>query len=365
MKYTFGFILIIHGLIHINGFINAFYSADLNHQILGISNPIGLLWLIVFILFVVSASQFISNKKWFYFAFLAIFVSQILIIITWKEAKFGTITNLIILLVSLSAFTNHRFQKMVEIESTEILSNVIYTTSKFISEKDLDHLPDIIKKWLRNAKVIGDKEILTVRLKQKGEMRTKPKSKWMPFGATQYFNIKNPSFVWTTNVAAMPFLNMTGRDKLKDGNGEMLIKLAGLIPVVNESKNDKINFGAMIRYLAEICWFPSAALNNYMTWKSIDETSAKATFKYNDHSVLGVFSFSTKGDFISFEADRYYGGTKDATLESWLVEAISYKEFNGLKIPNKCKVTWKLPKGNFNWLNLEVTDIEFNPSKLY
>jgi hypothetical protein len=254
---------------------------------------------------------------------------------------------------------------MVEIESTEILSNVIYTTSKFISEEDLDHLPDIIKKWLRNSKVIGDKEIFTVRLKQKGEMRTKPKSKWMPFVATQYFNIKNPSFIWTTNVAAMPFLNMTGRDKLKDGNGEMLIKLAALIPIVDKSKNDKINSGAMIRYLAEICWFPTAALNNYISWKGIDKSSVKATFTYNDHSVSGVFSFSTKGDFISFEADRYYGGRKDATLESWLVEAISYKEFDGLKIPNKCKVTWKLPKGNFNWLNLEVTDIEFNPSKLY
>lgn len=159
-------------------------------------------------------------------AFIAIFISQILIILAWKEANYGTTINILILLVGISVYANYRFKKLVAIESAEIFFNVNHTNSKFISERELNHVPNIIKKWLQNSKVIGDKEILTVRIKQKGEMRKKPNSKLMPFVATQYFNLQNPSFIWNTNVEAMPFLKFAGRDKLIDGYGEMLIKVA-------------------------------------------------------------------------------------------------------------------------------------------
>jgi len=111
MKLTFGVLLIIHGIIHLIGFAKTFYFTEVNKQVLGIPKPIGALWLVVFILFIVSASLFFNKKKWFYLAFIAVFCSQILIIMVWKGAKFGTIANVIILLVSLSAFVNHRLKK--------------------------------------------------------------------------------------------------------------------------------------------------------------------------------------------------------------------------------------------------------------
>lgn len=70
LKYVFGFVLLIHGLIHLRDFINAFYSTEINQPTLGISKPIGSVWLIVFILFVVSASQFLTHKKWYYWRLL-------------------------------------------------------------------------------------------------------------------------------------------------------------------------------------------------------------------------------------------------------------------------------------------------------
>lgn len=88
----------------------------------------------------------------------------------------------------------------------------------------------------------------------------------------------------------------------------------------------------MIRYLAQICCFPSAVLHNYITWKSINETSSKATFTYKNKSVSGVFSFSTSGNFITFEANRYYGGYTNSKLTTWLVEALSFKEFTPSKL---------------------------------
>ena len=78
-------------------------------------------------------------------ALLAVVVSQMLIIIAWEEHKFGTILNIIIIL-SMSAFGYYSFEKIVDRESSEIFNNVTRHKTKIISEKDLNLLPDIIKR---------------------------------------------------------------------------------------------------------------------------------------------------------------------------------------------------------------------------
>lgn len=101
MKYVFTSLLLIHGLMHLVGFTKAFFSTEITKQALGLSKPIGAIWLVVFILFIVSASSFVNNKKWFYIAFIGVIISQVLIIMAWSDTKFGTIPNLIIFFVVL------------------------------------------------------------------------------------------------------------------------------------------------------------------------------------------------------------------------------------------------------------------------
>ena len=210
------------------------------------------------------------------------------------------------------------------------------------------------------SSVIGKEKVVSVYLKQIGKMRTNLDSKWMNFTAIQHFNIENPAFVWTTKVDALPIINMIGRCKLYKGKGKMLIKLAGLISIVNEGENDKINQGAMIRFLAKICWFPSANIYNYISWEMIDSTLAKATLTINDKTVSGGFSFTIEGDLVAFEAIRYYGGKTNSKLKKWAIKMNCYKEFNGIKIPNKSNVIWRLKEGDFNWLDLEIIDLRYN-----
>ena len=366
MKFVFGFILLLHALVHLMGFAKAFQLANINQLTQSIPKPIGMLWLFTALLFVVTLILFLLKKEWwFIIAIVAVIVSQILIILYWQDAKFATIANVIILMVSISAYGNYQFNKMVQTESKQILQNIQVENLPKISKEDINHLPEIVQKWLQNSGVVGKERIVSVRLKQKGEIKTKPKGKWMPFTATQYFNVENPAFIWTTKVDAMPIIKMVGRDKLYNGKGEMLIKLASLIPVANEGNNEKIKASTMVRYMAEMVWFPSTALNDYIKWEPIDANSVQATFILNEKSVLGIFKFSDNGDFKSFEAERHFGTGKDATLETWLVKAKTYKNFNDFKIPNKCSVTWKLKEGDFNWLNLEIIDLEFNSLKAY
>lgn len=365
MRTAFLLILFLHGIFHILGFLKSYHLAEGLQPFPDIPKSLGNLWLFCSILFLAVFILMIFNKAWWaFFAIAAVLLSQALIVLFWQDAKFGTFLNSIILLVSITAMGKFQFDSMVQKEAKELLSNIPVITNAKIVKDDLAHLPEIVQKWMENSGVVGKQKIVSVRLTQKGEMKTKPDGTWMQFTAEQYFNLENPAFIWVAEVIPFPGIHLSGRDKFYDGKGEMLIKLLSLIPVVEEGNNEKMNSGTMLRFLGETCWFPSAAFNQYITWEAVDANSAKATFSLNNKKVTGLFTFTKTGKLKSYEAERYYGAGKEAQKEKWLVEVESYKEFEGIKVPNKSKVTWKLPEGDFNWLNLEITELEYNPEQI-
>ncbi len=360
-RILFALVITLHGLIHLMGFFRAFRKPGPDNLNTYISKPVGMLWLTVTVLFVISA-VFILLKinAWIIIIPIAVLTSQILIILNWGDARYGTIGNMIILLIAVPLITGVRFDRKVDREVQEMFT--IQSINPGMTKKQL---PDIVRKWIASSGFEGARRIQFVRLKQKGELKLKPGGNWMPFEATQYFRTGDPAFVWKAKVSLIPPFNLTGRDKFINGTGEMNFKFLSLVNVVNEANNEKINSGAMVRYLAEICWFPIAALDSQIRWESIDSLTAIATMTYGGMTVSGSFTFNESGDLIAFESERYYGGGGDSKMEKWRVENISFKNFAGYRLPDKSRVIWKLSDGDFNWLNLEVTDIGFNKKELY
>ncbi|MBK6904064.1 MAG: hypothetical protein IPH04_15020 [Saprospirales bacterium] len=80
-------------------------------------------------------------------------------------------------------------------------------------------------------------------------------------------------------------------------------------------------------------------------------------------SASGIFRFDANGDPLSFEAKRYYDRKEGATLEDWFVQVDpeGYREFEGIRIPAKSTVSWKLKEGDFSWFRVEVTEVEYIP----
>ena len=139
----------------------------------------------------------------------------------------------------------------------------------------------------------------------------------------------------------------------------MLIKILSLFTVA-DSKGKEIDQGTLLRYLAETMWFPTAAINEYLTWEEMEQYNAKVTMAYDDITASGIFTFNDKGQVVNFEAERYGEFNGEIRLETWSIPVRNYKEFEGVRIPTKGNVTWKLDTGDFNWFNFEVTKIEYN-----
>jgi hypothetical protein len=365
IRIVFSLVIFLHGLIHLFGFVKEWKLTQVK-QLTGetlislsgsLSKITGILWLITCLLFITSAATYLLRKEWWWMiAIIAIVVSQVLIIIYWRDAKFGTIANVIILIAVIFSYGAWSFDRMANDELKSFLPKKI--GRRTVSAKMLDEQPTVVQKWLKRSNIIGKEIIQTAHLKQEGEMRLKPDSDWMEVEAEQYITTNPPGFIWVADVKSS-FIHFSGRDKYEDGRGHMLIKLLSLIPVV-DAKGKEIDQGALLRYLGEIVWIPSAALSDYISWEEIDSKTAKATMSYKGITASGIFKFDENGDFVSFEADRYYYRKEGSTLERWVITARGYKEFEGIRVPSNLSVTWQFETGNFTWYRLEIREINYN-----
>lgn len=359
MKYLFSFLLFVHGLIHLMGFANGFGFSKLPALTKYISKPTGVLWLFAAMLFTATTFFYAQKKEnWPLFAAAAVLLSQVLIILYWKDAKMGTAANFIILLVVIPALGEWQFNRMYKKEVQRLISQPITSAIGTVTDEQIRLLPYAVQKWLQAGGIVGNAAIQRVYLQQQGEMKNKPGGKWIPFEAEQYFTIDPPSFSWKTKIRPSFFLFITGRDKYEQGKGQMLIKAYGLFTIA-DSKGSQTDQGTLLRYLAETCWFPTAALSKFIKWEEIDDKTAKATMSYGGVTASGIFYFKKNGDFEKFEADRYYISNNRSSLEKWQVTCIDHKTINGIRIPVKSNVTWKLKDGDFKWLELEITNIQF------
>ncbi|SHS43497.1 Uncharacterised protein [Mycobacteroides abscessus subsp. abscessus] len=256
------------------------------------------------------------------------------------------------------------FVKNAENQVATLFREIDKESSKVIDANDIKNLPSPVQKWLVQSNVIGMEDVQTVRLKQLGRMRTNKNGKWMSSKAEQYFTIHEPGFIWIADVKMAPLVQLSGIDTYREGTGHMKIKLFSIFPIV-DAEGPEMDSGTMMRFLAEMMWCPSAALKPYIKWEEIDEDSAKAIMDYKGISVSAIFYFDEKGDILRFVGKRYREVDGKYVLSDWGGINKEFKEFNGIRIPNKSDVTWFEEDGEFRWFEVEITQIQYNVPSMY
>ena len=252
------------------------------------------------------------------------------------------------------------FNQKVKKELDVLTENLTYEDKEIVSE-DISQLPDPVKRWLIYSGVVGNSDIKYVEMQQDIRMRLGEDKPWMNASAKQYITADEPGFIWHVNINMAPLIHISGRDKYMDGRGEMLIKVMSLIKVV-DSSGDEMDQGTLLRYLAEICWIPTAALKDYIFWESIDDHHAKATMTYKDVSAEGIFEFDDEGQVVSFEAERYGEFDGEYRLETWKVDVSNYVNYSGYMLPSQGDITWLLDEGDYHWYSFIVEDVVINKS---
>lgn len=356
MKIAIIIISIIHGLIHLLGFLKAFKFAEIDQLKQPISNLAGGFWLLASVLFLAFALiTYLEKSIAGYLGLIAIILSQILIFTVWQDAKFGSLPNLILLFASIQMIFLANWNQKLTQEKSDFIDQI-----EKVELRKVQETPVAIQKWLNRIGFDESNPMISVEIHQAAQMKMKPdQSDWKKATAYQISRVNPPGFHWEVKMEMIPGLAIYGRDQSLDGKGEMLIRLGAIFPIV-DAKGPKIDEGSLQRLLGELVWMPSLALHPQISWKELDDHSVEGSLKVGETTGKGVFYFNEEGDFTKFEALRYYENKTESSRFPWILTVKEYSEWEGIRIPSHMEATWKLPQGDWTWLDLRITDLNFS-----
>lgn len=103
--------MLVHGLIHLVGTHQAWKTATVDSRkeetSMAFRRPSGLLWFVACIFFVLSAFAYLLHKEWWWLLALGtIALSQLLIVLRWSDARFGTFVNILLAVIALQYYLN-------------------------------------------------------------------------------------------------------------------------------------------------------------------------------------------------------------------------------------------------------------------
>jgi len=274
---------------------------------------------------------------------------------------FKIITLIIIFIITASIIASYigkmNFQNQIRENKEKVLSsnNVIDNTIK------KEELSDSVANWLTNIGVFKSKRIKSISFNQEGLMKLSPDQKdYYKPEATQVVNVVEPGFLWTVDISMMPLINTKGMDFMYDGEGSMKIKVGYIVPVVNEKPNEKLNESTLSRYLLELPWYPTAALEPYISWEEISDYIAEATINYKGIETSAKFFFDEDFQLTKIEALRYKEVSEDAERKKCIGEIKNYTEVDDLLIPDEIDVSWIENDEKFTWYKVQLKNININ-----
>ena len=177
--------------------------------------------------------------------------------------------------------------------------------------------------------------------------------------ASQSYTTNPAGFVWDAKfkIARLPLLRI--RDKYELGKGYMFGKLLGIVTII-DMKGDELDQGAMVRYLNEIMWFPTAYLSENISWKELDDYTVQAIYTEYGKSVTAQIFIDEAGRMVNFTAKRYREAKGEFSLDTWSTPITAYADHAGLKLPSQGTAMWKLSTGDLRYIEFKLTEIEYN-----
>jgi hypothetical protein len=367
MTYVFSAILILHGAIHLMGFAKAFGLAQLDQLTLPVTPVAGAFWLLAAVLFMVAGGMALASlPSWWMPALPALVISQVLIVLAWRDAWAGTIPNLIVLVAlipAIAASLPNAYGPAFRRLSAENLARPLAQTT-LLTEADLVSLPAPVATYLRRTGSVGKPRVRSFHVEMNGEFARDQKR---PKERLHYTAEQNSFLDASTRLffmrAAMWGVPMAGLHVYDAQHASMHIKVAELFEVA-DAHGQQMDQGEAVTYLNDLCFLaPAALVDAGIEWEQLDPRHVKATFTKSGQTVSAVLIFDEAGDLVDFYSDDRFLSADGATYTSWRwrTPITEYRELpDGRRQASKGSAIWETPDGEFEYITFNLNNVTFN-----
>ncbi len=358
MRTALSLLIGIHGLIHLLGFLKAFNIYTAKELTLPIAKPWGIVWLIAAVL--VLAAAVFHGCNWSYgwlVAVPALIASQALIIYFWKDAKFGTIANVILLVIAVIGFSGWMLKSQYKKDVAEGIERTKSIEKEIITGQDLEHLPGPVRKYLEYVGVVGKPKVKSVMVAFDAEMRSETMS-WFLLGTEQhiFFDEYERLFFIEARVKGLP---TRGYHRYKGGEATMRVKLLNLIPVA-DAGGEKMFQAETVTLFNDMCFLaPAALIDKNIQWERIDDTTVRARFTNRGVTISALLFFNGTGQLVNFVSDDRYDINRMQKYR-FSTPIGNYREINGYNLPTCGEAVWHYPDGKFTYGKFRLQAVEYN-----
>ncbi len=359
-------IVVLHGLIHLMGFVKGFGLAPVAALKLAIGPGLGVLWLTAALLFLVAAGLLALGKEaWWIVGLPAVVLSQVLVVLAWSDAKFGTLPNVLILLplvVSVATALPGSLRSRYRREAAAAVRS-LPESSPMITQADLDALPAPVARYVARSGALGKPRILGFSTDYEGRFRNGFDAPWMRFSSTQV-NVIEPSSRRFLMEASLYGLPMTGLHRFVGDEARMQIRVASLVEVVNAA-GPKMRQGETVTVFNDLCVMaPAALIGAPVEWSVLGEGVVQGRFTRDGVTISAVLHFDAAGDLVDFvSGDRYFTADGKETIPlPWRTPTSDYRWYGPVRLPGTGRLIWQRPSGDFQYGEFHLKRVRYYPS---
>ncbi|MDO9021894.1 MAG: hypothetical protein Q8S73_03180 [Deltaproteobacteria bacterium] len=364
MRWAFAFVMVVHGLIHLMGFLKAFGLAALPQLARPISRPMGVVWLLAALTTLAAVvALFAWPRGWWLLGAAALLLSQAAVIGAWSDARFGTLANVLLLVGVLYGYLTQgpsSFRAEMHREAQPGLARA--TAAPVLTEADLAPLPEPVRRYVRAAGFVGQPRVQSYRLRFRGRIRGEPDAAWMPFVADQqsFVDPMTRLFLMHATMFGVP---VEAFHRLVGGAATMRVRVAGAYPMV-DARGPVMDRSESVTLLNDLCLLaPGALVDPAIAWEPIDDRSARARFTHGANTVAATLVFNDEGllsDFVSDDRSRSSADGRSFTQLRFSTPVRDYRRYGAFRLASHGDARWHLPGGAFTYGEFDLEDIAYN-----
>ena len=366
MRIALAVLLTIHALIHLMGFLKAFGFAELPQLKIPISKPLGVAWLVAALaLLGAAAALFVAPRAFWLVGAFGILISQIVIVSSWSDARFGTFLNVVVLLAVVhGAFSRGPFGLHAAYERAVRRGLTRVAQAPVVTDIDLVPLPPPVQRYLRFAGVVGQPRVQNYRVRFAGRIRSAADAPWMEFTAEQLSFADRPTRLFMMD-ARMRGLPVDVFHSYIDAQARMRVKVLSLYPMVDAGGFD-FTTAETVTIFNDMCVMaPATLIGPGITWKSIDDKTVQGTFTNSGHTIQAVLHFDDSGALVNFTSDDRPGLAPDGrTLvpQRWSTPLTGYRAYGAVRRASHGDARYAPASGEFTYGEFDLQEIAYNVS---
>ena len=364
VRIAFAVVLAVHALIDLLGFSKAFELARVTQLAIPISRSMGLVWLAAATMLLASTVALFAAPRWFWLlATVGVVASQVAITSSWHEARFGTLVNVLTLLVGVyGAVAWGPFGLRAEYEQSTSRRVAQLAETPPVTEAELAPLPAPVQRYLRYVGVVGHPHVRGFRVRFTGRIRSGPEAAWMAFTGEQHDFTDPPARLFSMQ-ATMRGVPVEALHSYDERGARMRVKLLSLFPLVDAGGTD-FTRAETVTLFNDLCIMaPATLVDPAIAWKELDARSVEGTYTNGRHTIRAVLLFDDAGALVNFWSDDRPALAPDGLTfvpQRWSTPIGDYRTRGPFRLASRGEGRYVAAGGEYAYVQFDDLDVAYD-----